>query len=174
MSRPRHYYKVTGKKLAEFLTDWHERYYVALGEVQKFSRRVGGHRKNIATGSNWGCTSISIVFKTPPDKTLWKKSHHTTAEFWQPKRNKASKALREEFDAIEKAIPTRGEIDEVVKFAPFGGGDVRYYNLGAERFDDTWVLAFPDYYEPPKGIGLKRISDIAFEKLETAKLEAVT
>lgn len=171
MSRTRHYYKVTGKKLSEFLTDWHQRYYDALKEVRKFSRRVGGHRKNIATGSSWGCTSISIVFKTPPDTKWWKKSHKDSDEFWQPKRNGI--VLRKEFDAIEKAIPTRDEIHDFVKFKPFGGGDMCYYNLGAEKFDETWILSFPDYYKPPKGMGIIRISDVAFEKLEAAKLEVV-
>lgn len=174
MSRTRHYYKVTGKKLAEFLADWHERYFAALEDVRKFSRRVGGHRQNIATGSSWGYTHISVVFKTPPDKTLWKKSHKDSDEYWEPKRNKtkACKALREEFDAIEQAIPKRGEIHDFVKFADFGGGDMVYYSLGAEKFDNTWVLSFPDYYKPPKGMGIILISDVAFEKLEAAKAVA--
>lgn len=172
MNQPRHYYKVTGKKLSEFLADWHQRYYDALEEVRKFSQRVGGHRKNIATGSNWGSTHISVVFKNPPDKALWKKSHKDSDEFWQPKRTKANKALCEEFDAIEKAIPTRDEIDEVVKFEAWNGGSMCYYNIGAEKFDETWVLSFPDYYKPPAGLGIKRISDIAFERLEAAKAKS--
>jgi len=172
MNRPRHYYKVTGKKLAEFLVDWHARRFQALEEVRKFSRRVGGHRKHIGTGLSWGCTYISVVFKNPPDRALWKKASKGSDEYWEPKRNKSSKALREEFDTLQKAVPTRGELDDFVKFNAFGGGDLTYYHLGAEKFDGAWILAFPDYYKPPAGLGIIRISDIAFEKLEAAKDKA--
>ena len=169
MSRPRHYYKVTGKKLTEAIVDWHEHYYAALGEVRKFSRRVGGHRKNTATRVSWGHTLITIVFKNPPDKALWKKSYKDSEEYWEPKRAKASKVLREEFDKLEKAIPMRGELDDLVKFNAFGGGDLTYYSLGFEKFDKFWVLSLPDYYKPPKGVSIKRISDMVFEKLQAAK-----
>lgn len=169
MNRTRHYYKVTGKKLTEFLVDWHERYYAALEDVRKFSRRVGGHRKNIATGMGWGDTHITIVFTNPPDKALWKKSYKDSEEYWEPKRNKAAKVLREEFEKLEKAIPTRGELDDFVKFQPFGGNTFVYHPLGAEKFDKLWVVSLPDYYELPKGVSLKRISDLTFEKLQKDK-----
>ena len=166
MSRPPNYYRVTGKKLEKFLVDFYKEYDKALNTGRRFSRRQGGHRDRIGTIQVWGTTNLAIVFKNEPDKSLWKISHKDSSEFWVPKRNQAAKKLREEFETLERAVPDKCDISEAIGFNGFfGDSDFAYYDVGVGCYDSTWVLALPDYYKPKKGIGLKRISDIVFEKL---------
>lgn len=167
MNATRHYYKVTGKKLQEFVTEWWARYDASIDGVRRFSRRVGGHRQKIGISRIWGSTSISFIFKSAPD--AWKKKRSDIDDFWIPKRTKAHKKLYDEFDLLEKAIPSFDEVSDAVKFKGFADTG-NYWQIGVHRFcEDTLILVLPTHYVAPKGIGLRRISDVMFENLVAAR-----
>lgn len=162
MSRQIHYYKVTGKELKEMLVDFYDRKREAMNAAGRFSRRVGGHRDKIGVATSFGRVSLAIMFKREPDTDIWKKAD--TDGFWVPKRARKAKKIREEFDALQAAIPHSGAVARAIGFNGFGGGGFGFYEVPVVKYGDTWVFSLPDYYKPCKG--LRMISDITFEKLE--------
>lgn len=157
------YYKVIGKKLTDALNALHERKCDAMDAMCRFSRRNGGNRRKVGIALNWGRTEVAIEFKSTPDRKIWKQAERQYDKFWIPKCSGSGKKLRQEFDELERAFPHQSEVSALVQFKEFYG--FQHINLGTGRYNGVWVIHAPSGYTPKKGLGLRRISDVHFEKM---------
>lgn len=157
------YFEVTGKKLKTQMVDWLNKGCEIRKARYRFSRRVGASRTTfVVFDSVFGHSSFGLTFNKDPDPKVWRyvKSNGRGPGYWTPRlANKDGKKLSEQMKKL-RTLST-SEMSKLVKLEVFKGMYARAVNmwLVGERL----LLAMPEDYKPIRGI--KRISDLAFERL---------
>ncbi len=121
-----------------------------------------------AFGFRW--TVVTDDDKSPTNPENWKKFKGTTNQ-WQPRYStKEGKRLAAEMKALADEFPSVGQIITFLGL-PHITESMHITSIGVRSVKGGRVLLeIPvEKYKPPKGITLKRISDLEFEKLTSRK-----
>lgn len=112
---------------------------------------------------------ISIVFKfgSTPDPKAWKPFKNSEG-YYLPRRSKRGKAgngIADEVREAEGRFPSGYSACKIIGMEPFGDKSVR--SPGLAKAGGKVLISTPDDYEPKGEFakGIKRISDLQFEKL---------
>lgn len=156
------FYKVTDETLSQTIHGFFDQMESAKTEFLKFSRRQGGSRNRLGIARSWFGYYPSVYFAKEPDRTIWKKANKDSNDFWEPKACKAAKQIRDEFNSLAKAFPSRGTVYDALGYEPMANGFA-----GFETYGDVCVFGMRDDFKPNKKQSKKieRISDLEYEEL---------
>ena len=154
-------------------------YYEAFGETRKkikaaLDKRVAAFKGLKAwakkqggklgyADSTWGST-FTVACDSPKEPEHWKLCRKDQPGFWEPKHStKRGKELRSELEELSKGIATKREIADAIKLDSLQDG-LYLSDLGTKtKAGRVLVAVRSDSYKPPKGVNLRRISDITYE-----------
>lgn len=156
------FFKVTDEKVCEAVKGFHSQYQAAFDAMLKFSRRQGGNRSRLGIVNQLGKTYPAIIFSEEPDRNIWKKASKDSTEYWVPKASRAAKVVRDEFDSLAKAFPSKWDVYRPLGYEPMANGFAAF-----EVYGETCVIGMADRFKPTKKQQkqLERISDVDYENL---------
>lgn len=168
MSAIRHF-EATGKTKSAIQALLNERF-ARIGKLKSWAKKHGG--KLATRDSTWGFNAHvhCAEGKAPKDAANWKFSSRESREFFEPKNStKGGKALIAELAELTKDFPGKIAIAAAIK-VPWQLDLPYIIDVGVhERKGRIIVSVNTDKYKPPKTVSLKRISDMAYEKLTARK-----
>ena len=150
---------VTSKVLAAQIDDFFERRSKCVKKMQSFCRKYGGKKARLLTSNSVFSVCFAIYTDAEMDKSIWKRTSLDLG--WVPRASsKAAKAIKTEMDAIAREMPTTSELAKILSVSVFDG---RHLTGPGVRIvaGKIYVSTQQNF---PGAKGLKRISDLAFER----------
>lgn len=127
-----------------------------VGIWTKLSKSVGGDPRKVVTSRFYGSKVCEgFLFKEEPDKKLFYR-HKQLTECWVPR---AGTETRKQMDSVRSTFMR--DLCQLIGYEYFRGLSV--VTPGVKAKDDIVYITLDD--SPPKGKGLRRISDLTFEKI---------
>lgn len=154
-----------------------------LAALEAWCKKHGGMLGKKDSGWGFACCLVtkmepdgsypgSKTAKQPKNPENWKQ-HKRWPDNWFPRLSTVEgKQLDKELKELIKAVPSGREFAELVKFNVLSEfPTVQCPGVTHTRTEPSRVfISIPTMkYKPPKGIELKRISDVAYEKATKAK-----
>lgn len=156
------YFEVIDPEKKQKCIDWATGRNATTKAALRFSRRVGGSRRRVASSNSIFARRFGIYFSKTPDEKLWKQDETKTC--WIPRRgSKAARKLSDELRQIENMDGNyHCDLGKII-----GLDFLHCPGIRITKDDRVFISVGDDWKVPRKG--LKRISDIEYEKLTQAQ-----